>query len=342
MLIWIGFLVLVAALLALDLGVFNKDSHTISAKEAFRWTGVWVSFSLLFSIFIYFAYENHWVHEDGAPYTGSKAVITYLTGYLVEQSLSIDNIFVIAVIFAYFRIPQKYQHRVLFWGIIGAVLFRGLMIVIGAALLHRFSWITYIFGGILLYTAYRMLRQGNHDEEVEVDKNPLVALAKRFFPVTDRFHDQKFFVKIGTATAATPLFIALLVVETTDVLFAFDSIPAIFAITTDPFLVFTSNIFAILGLRSLYFVLASMLDKFQYLRYSLVVILAFVGVKMFLVHHLDLPEWLSLAVIALSLAGGILPSLPQVLEQRREDAKKSIQEVSESSERSRSAEAAEQ
>ncbi|WP_373553109.1 TerC family protein [Haliscomenobacter sp.] len=327
MLIWIGFLVLVAALLALDLGVFNKDAHTISAKEAFRWTGVWVSFSLLFSIFIYFAYENHWVHENGAPYSGQKAVITYLTGYLVEQSLSIDNIFVIAVIFAYFRIPQKYQHRVLFWGIIGAVLFRGIMIVIGAALLHRFSWVTYIFGGILLYTAYRMLRQGSHDEEVEVDKNPLVALAKRFFPVTDRFHDQKFFVKVGGVTAATPLFIALLVVETTDVLFAFDSIPAIFAITTDPFLVFTSNIFAILGLRSLYFVLASMLDKFQYLRYSLVVILAFVGIKMFLVHYIDLPEWLSLAVIALSLAGGILPSLPEVLRQRREEAKNSIREV---------------
>ena len=328
MLIWIGFIILVAAFLALDLGVFNKDAHIISVKEAFRWTGIWVSFSLLFSIFIYFAYENHWVHEGGAPLSGQKAVITYLTGYLVEQSLSIDNIFVIAVIFAYFRIPQQYQHRVLFWGIIGAVLFRGVMILVGSALLHRFSWVTYIFGAILLYTAYRMLREkGHEDEEVAVDKNPLVALAKRFFPVTDRFHDQKFFVKIGGATAATPLFIALLVVETTDVLFAFDSIPAIFAITTDPFLVFTSNIFAILGLRSLYFVLASMLDKFQYLRYSLVVILAFVGIKMFLVHHLDLPEWLSLAVIALSLAAGILPSLPEVLRQRREEVKDSIREV---------------
>jgi len=327
MFIWIGFLVLVAALLALDLGVFNKDSHTISAKEALRWTGVWVTVSLLFSIFIYFAYENHWVHEDGAPMSGQKAVITYLTGYLVEQSLSVDNIFVIAVIFTYFRIPQKYQHRVLFWGIIGAVLFRGLMIVVGSALLHRFSWITYIFGAILLYTSYRMLTQKDHDEDVEVDKNPLVVLAKRFFPVTDQFHGEKFFIKIDHVTAATPLFIALLVVETTDILFAFDSIPAIFAITTDPFLVFTSNIFAILGLRSLYFVLASMLDKFQYLRYSLVVILAFVGIKMCLVHHIDLPEWLSLAVIAVSLAAGILPSLPAVLQQRREEAKNSIREI---------------
>jgi tellurite resistance protein TerC len=328
MLIWIGFLVLVAALLALDLGVFNKDAHTVSAREALRWTGVWVSLSLLFSVFIYFAYENHWVHENGAPFSGQKAVMTYLTGYLVEQSLSIDNIFVIAVIFSYFRIPQQYQHRVLFWGIIGAVLFRGVMIIVGSALLHRFGWITYIFGGILLYTAYRMLRQkGHEDEEVDVDKNPLVALAKRFFPVTDRFYDQKFFVKIGSTTAATPLFIALLVVETTDIVFAFDSIPAIFAITTDPFLVFTSNIFAILGLRSLYFVLASMLDKFQYLRYSLVVILAFVGIKMLLAHHVKSPEWLSLAVIAVSLAAGILPSLPAVLRQRREEARNSIREV---------------
>jgi tellurite resistance protein TerC len=319
MLIWIGFLVLVAALLALDLGVFNKDAHTINAKEALRWTGVWVAFSLLFSIFIYFAYENSWVHEEGAPMSGQKAVITYLTGYLVEQSLSIDNIFVIAVIFAYFKIPQQFQHRVLFWGIIGAVLFRGFMILVGSVLLHRFGWITYVFGAILLYTAYRMLVQKDHDDDVEVDKNPLVALAKRFFPVTDRFHGESFFIKVDHATAATPLFIALLVIETTDIMFAFDSIPAIFAITTDPFLVFTSNIFAILGLRSLYFVLASMLDKFPYLRYSLVVILAFVGVKMCIVHQVDLPEWLSLAVIAVSLAAGILPSLAEVLRQGREE-----------------------
>jgi tellurite resistance protein TerC len=316
---WIGFLVLIAILLALDLGVFNRDSHTITAREAFRWTGVWVSISLLFSIFIYFAYENHWIHETGAPSSGREAVVTYLTGYLVEQSLSIDNIFVIAVIFSYFKIPQQYQHRVLFWGILGAVVFRGFMIVVGAALLHQFSWITYIFSGILLYTAYSMLVSGDHDE-MEMENNRVVRMVKKFFPVTNQFHGDHFFIREEGLRKATPLFIALMVVEVTDVLFAFDSIPAIFGITTDPFLVFTSNIFAILGLRSLYFVLASMLDKFQYLRYSLVFILAFVGVKMSVTHFVKLPEWLSLVVIVLALAAGIIPSLPELIKKRRAGA----------------------
>jgi tellurite resistance protein TerC len=317
MLLWFGFLLLISILLAFDLGVFNKDAHIVSVKEAFRWTGIWVTLSLLFSIVVYFAYENDWQHiAENSAYTGREAVVMYLTGYLVEQSLSVDNIFVIAVIFTYFKVPQKLQHRVLFWGILGAVIFRGLMILVGAALIANFSWINYIFGGFLLITAYRMLVSKDH-EESEIENNATIGLIKRFVPVTHTFHGDHFFVKQGKLTAATPLFVALMVIETTDVLFAFDSIPAIFAITTDPFLVFTSNIFAILGLRSLYFVLASVLDKFQYLKYSLVVILAFVGIKLVLVHLVHLPSWLSLVVIVLSLIGGVLPSLPELLQQRK-------------------------
>lgn len=306
---WVGFIALIGLLLALDLGVFNRKAHVVSIQEALRWTTVWVSVSLLFSIFIYFAYENDWVHfASSEAYSGKKAVLTYLTGYLVEQSLSIDNVFVIAVIFTYFRIPAANQHRVLFWGILGAIIFRGLMIGIGAILIQSYGWITYVFGAILLYAAYKMLAAGDHDA-VEIEHNATVRLIKRFVPVTRSFHGDHFFIKRMGVTAVTPLFVALMVVETTDIMFAFDSIPAIFAITEDPFIVFTSNIFAIMGLRSLYFVLASVLDKFKYLRYSLVFILAFVGLKMIALHWIHLPEWLSLVVIIGALAAGILPSV---------------------------------
>ncbi|MBK8654472.1 MAG: TerC family protein [Haliscomenobacter sp.] len=307
--LWIGFIALIILLLALDLGVLNRKAHAISAREALRWTSVWVTVSLLFSIFIYFAYENNWLHYAASSnYSGQKAVLTYLTGYLVEQSLSIDNIFVIAVIFAYFRIPAANQHRVLFWGILGAIVFRGIMIGIGVVLIQNFGWIMYLFGAILLYAAYQMYVSGEH-EAVEIERNATLRLIKRFLPITKSFHGDRFFVRRMGVRAATPLFVALMVVETTDIMFAFDSIPAIFAITTDPFLVFTSNIFAILGLRSLYFVLASILDKFTYLRYSLVFILGFVGIKMITSHWVHLPEWLSLVVILCALAAGILPSL---------------------------------
>jgi tellurite resistance protein TerC len=306
---WVGFIALIGLLLALDLGVFNRKAHVVSMQEAFRWTTVWVSVSLLFSIFIYFAYENDWLHYTSSEsYSGQKAVITYLTGYLVEQSLSIDNVFVIAVIFAYFRIPAANQHRVLFWGILGAIVFRGIMIGVGSVLIQTYGWITYVFGAILLYAAYKMLSSGEHDA-VEIEQNATVRLIKRFIPVTRSFYGDHFFIKRRGIRAATPLFVALMVVETTDVMFAFDSIPAIFAITSDPFIVFTSNIFAIMGLRSLYFVLASVLDKFKYLRYSLVFILAFVGLKMIALHWVHLPEWLSLIVILVALAAGILPSV---------------------------------
>ncbi len=312
MIVWIGFLVMIFTFLALDLGVFNKEAHKITTKEALRWTTLWVSLSLLFSVFIYFAYENHWFDlgiRHGRVTGGMEAALTYLTGYVIEESLSMDNIFVIAVIFSYFQIPQKYQHRVLFWGILGALFFRGIMIAAGAYLVEQFEFIIYLFGAILLWTAYKML-QSNSDD-IHPDENPVVLQLRKFLPVTKSIKGEQFFVrKGGKIVAMTPLFVALIVVETTDIMFAFDSIPAIFAITTDPFIVFTSNIFAILGLRSLYFVLASILDRFAYVKYSLAAILAFVGLKMLVLHplHLDPPVWVSLVVIVVLLGGGVLYS----------------------------------
>jgi len=303
MTLWILFLILIFFLLALDLGLFNRESHVISTREALGWTGLWVGLSLLFSIFIYFAYEEGW---QASELSGRAAVLKYLTGYLVEKSLSLDNIFVIAMIFAYFKIPERYQHRVLFWGILGALFFRGLMIGVGVVLIHQFSWIIYVFGVLLLYSAYKMLRSG---ESIHPNHNPVLKWMRRFFPVTKNFHGQRFFVRRRHILAATPLFVALIVIETTDIMFAVDSIPAIFAITTDPFLIFTSNIFAILGLRSMYFVLSSMLSRFYYLKYSLVGILFFVGIKMLLSHSIEFPEWLSLVVIVVLLGGGIAYSL---------------------------------
>lgn len=305
---WIGFLILVFILLALDLGVFNRKAHVVSAKEAAGWTTLWVSLSLLFSIFIYFAYERNWldINSSADPLTGMEAALDYLTGYLVEQSLSMDNIFVIALIFAYFKVPDQYQHRVLFWGILGALFFRGIMIAFGIVLIQQFDWIMYVFGVFLLYSAYKMLTAS---EEVHPNKNPTIRLLRRYFPITKSYYGDRFFVKIRQFHAGTPLFVALVMVETTDIMFAVDSIPAIFAITTDPFLVFTSNIFAILGLRSLYFVLANMLNRFIYLKYSLVFILVFVALKMLAHKLIHLPSWLSLVVIFAALATGVIVSL---------------------------------
>ncbi len=313
MAVWIGFILFVFVALALDLGVFNKAAHKISTREAFKWTSLWVSLSLMFSGFVYFGYDNHWLglgDTVGHDVGGMNAALTYLTGYIIEQSLSMDNIFVIAVIFNYFKIPQKYQHRVLFWGILGALVFRGAMIGAGVFLVEKFDFIMYVFGGILLWTAYKMIKGG--EDDIHPEENPLLLQLRKFLPVTKMMKGEQFFVRrAGRVVAMTPLFVALIVVETTDVMFAFDSIPAIFAITTDPFLVFTSNIFAILGLRSLYFVLASLLDKFEYLKYSLAAILAFVGLKMLVLHplHIEMQEWTSLVVIVVLLAGGILYSV---------------------------------
>lgn len=308
MFIWICFFLLILFFLALDLGVFHKTSQKISVKEAWIWTLIWVFTSLTFSIAVYWIYSQGWVANVNGL-SSEQAVLKYLTGYIIELSLSLDNIFVIAIIFSYFQVPNIYQHRVLFWGIIGAIFFRAIMILLGIILIKKFAWITFFFGGLLLYSAYKMLKPG--EKEIDPKKNPVVRWVKRVFPVTRDYEGDRFFVQRKRIRAATPLFIALVVVETTDIIFAIDSIPAILAITTDPFLVFTSNIFAILGLRSLYFVLASMLEKFELLKFSLVFILAFVGIKMLLIHYVHFPEWVSLSVILAALGIGIGISLFQ-------------------------------
>ena len=308
--LYLVFSLLVAVILLLDLFVLNKDAHEIKTREAAKWTALYVSMALAFSGFIYWGYNTGFMGLGvtvGLPKTGGEAFLEYLTGYLIEQSLSIDNIFVIALIFSYFGIPKKYQHRLLFWGILGAVAFRGLMIWAGALLIERFEWIVYVFGAILLFSAYKMWK--SHDDEVDPAKNPVVNFFKKIMPVTKGMYGDHFFVKRMGVTAATPLFIALIVIETTDVIFAFDSIPAIFGVTRDPFIVFSSNIFAILGLRSLYFVLAAVIDRFKYLQTSLILILAFVGIKLLLANVVHLPIWLSLGVIVLFIAGGVVASL---------------------------------
>ncbi|WP_281337278.1 TerC/Alx family metal homeostasis membrane protein [Flavobacterium eburneipallidum] len=308
MIVWILFLSAIMLFLALDLGVFNKTPHIISSKEAGKWTGIFVTISFLFSGVIYFLYSNNYIaNPDGLKPT--TAAIKYLTGYLIELSLSVDNIFVIAIIFSSFKIPQKYQHRVLFWGILGAIVFRGLMIYFGVLLINKFSWTTYIFGAFLIFTAAKMLFTKEEDDFHPKD-SMIYKLLGKIIPITTEMDHQKFFITTKTAKkAATPLFVALIVIEVMDVIFALDSVPAILAITSDPFLVFSSNIFAILGLRSMYFFLANMLEKFSYLEYSLIAILTFVGFKMLAHDYVEIPEWGSLAFIAVSLLAGILVSL---------------------------------
>ena len=307
MIVWISFLVAILLFLALDLGVFNKTPQIISTKEASKWTAIWVTLSFLFSVIIYWLYGNHYIsNPDGLKPVAAS--IKYITGYLIELSLSVDNIFVIAIIFSAFRIPQKYQHRVLFWGILGAIIFRGLMIYFGVLLIHKFSWTTYVFGIFLIFTAAKMLFT-KEDEKFEPKKSFVYKILRKIIPVTSHIDGEHFFVKRRHITAATPLFVALIVIEVMDVIFALDSVPAILAITSDPFLVFSSNIFAILGLRSMYFFLANMLEKFAHLEYSLIAILSFVGFKMLSHDFVEIPEWFSLAFIALSLSIGIIVSL---------------------------------
>ena len=310
--IWIGFITLVLGMLALDLGVFHRKDEVMSSKQALGWTAVWVGMALAFNVGIYFMYENAWLgiglDEAGQRVlSGKEASFMFFTGYVIEKSLSLDNIFVIALIFTSFGIPTVYQHRVLFWGILGALLMRAGMILAGAALIQRFSWTVYLFGGILILTAVRMLL--SEEEDLDPEDNRIVKICRRLFPVTDQVHGNSFFIVENGQRLATPLFLVLVIVECSDVLFAIDSIPAIFSVTTDPFLVFTSNIFAILGLRSLYFALASMLHRFHYLKESLVFLLAFVGVKMLLQHHYHIPTEISLAFIVGILAVGVLASL---------------------------------
>jgi tellurite resistance protein TerC len=304
--VWIIFLVCIVLFLALDLGVFHKEDHVIKSKEAGIWTGIWVTVALSFSGVIYWLFNNGLV-ENPTGLTPNEAVLKYITGYLIELSLSVDNVFVIAVIFTSFKIPAMYQHRVLFWGILGAIVFRALMILFGVALITKFDWIIYVFGVFLLYTAFKMLKGDDHDFDPK--ESFVFRSLKKIYPITSTLNGHDFFVKRMGVTAATPLFVALLVIELTDILFALDSIPAILAITADPFIVFSSNILAILGLRSMYFLISRMLEKFRFINYSLVVILAFVGVKMLLAHHVKFPEWVSLSVIATALIGGILASV---------------------------------
>jgi len=291
---WVGFVGFVLAMLALDLGVFNKRPHVVHPKEAAIWTAVWVGLALLFAGGLAF-------------FATPQTALTFLTGYLIEESLSIDNIFVIVLIFQYFAVPAQYQHRVLFWGILGALVMRGLFIGLGAALLARFEWIIYIFGALLIVTGVRMAVK--QDEEFDAEQNPVVKAVRRVLPLTNGYRGKHFFVVENGRRFATPLLLVLVLVEATDLIFAVDSIPAIFGITRDPFLVFTSNIFAVLGLRSLYFLLASVVTKFWMLKYGLAVILTFVGTKMLIESWIHIPILLSLGVVLVLLAASIAGSL---------------------------------
>jgi tellurite resistance protein TerC len=293
----------------LDLGILHRKPHVITVPEALAWTGMWIALALGFNVLVYFLYGQNWqalgIRTDHMD--GTQAALEFFTGYLLEKSLSVDNIFVIAMIFTYFRVPPEQQHRVLFWGIFGAVVLRGIMIATGSVLFERFDWIVYVFGILLILSAVRMLVM-SHDS-LEPDRNPLVRVARRYFPITDQFDGSHFFTHIDGRHVATPLFLALVLVESSDVVFALDSIPAIFAVTSEPFIVFTSNIFAILGLRSLYFALAGMMEKFRHIKSSLVFVLAFVGVKMLLTHYYPIPTFVSLSIILGILAVGLIASI---------------------------------
>lgn len=297
---WVGFNVVVLAILALDLGVLHRRSEKVSLKEAAVWSGVWVALSLCFALAVYLT-------------MGRESGLEFLTGYLIEYALSIDNIFVFVLIFSYFNVPEKYQHRVLFWGIIGALVLRGVMIVAGSALVTRFAWTLYIFGAFLVFTGLRMALQKD-EAAYNPERDPVLRLARKLVPVTADYRGDKFFVHEPDSTgrkrySATPLFIVLLIVDTTDIIFATDSIPAIFAVTRDPFIVYTSNICAVLGLRALYFLLASVVDKFVYLKLGLSLVLILIGAKMLLEHFLHIPILAALAAVGAILGTSILASI---------------------------------
>lgn len=318
---WLAFFVVYFALLIADLGVFSRGSKIISIRQALARMVLTIAVALSFGGLIYFGHEHSWLQltNSGVALTGREALVQYVTGYLLEWSLSVDNIFVIAIIFSYMKVPQQYQYRVLLWGIIGAIILRGIMIGAGAVLIHLFDWTFYLFGAILIFSAARML--WGEEAAYEPDKSVLVRIARRAYPVTDRFDGDRFFTLVNGRRAATPLFVTLLFVDFADVVFAVDSIPAIFAVTQNSFLVFTSNAFAILGLRSLYVAIASLMGLFKYLKISLVFVLAFIGVKMLLHHHFEIPNLMSLLVIMVFLGIGMLAS---VWSNHRERNNKSI------------------
>jgi len=294
MLVWAAFVAFIIAMLLVDLFVLHRNAHEVSLREAATWSAVWVAMGLAFGVIVW-------------AWQGSTAGGEYLAGYLIEKSLSVDNIFVFALIFSFFGVPAAYQHRVLFWGIFGALVFRAVFIAAGAALLDRFSWTIYLFGGFLVLTGIKMLRS-NHSA-VDPGRNPFVRLLGKTMPMTDGYRGQKLMVREAGRRMTTPLLAVLLVIETTDVLFAVDSIPAIFAVTTDPFLVFTSNAFAILGLRALYFLLAGMMGRFVHLKAGLAAVLVFVGAKMLASHVYHVPIWASLGIIAALIGGSVVTSL---------------------------------
>ena len=294
--LWIGFTIFILAMLALDLGVFHRRAHAISVKEALLWSVVWMALALVFNAGVY-------------SWFGPARGLEFLTGYLIEKALAVDNIFVFAVIFSYFAVPIAYQHRVLFWGILGALVLRALFIGLGAVLLQKFHWVIYIFGAFLILTGIKLLLQ--RDEEVHPERNPVFRLFKRMVRSVPEYHGGRFFLSRNGKRYATPLLLVLVSIEVTDVIFALDSIPAIFAVTSDPFIVYTSNIFAILGLRSLYFLLAGVMHKFEYLKIGLALVLAFVGAKMVLADIYKIPIAVSLGVVAALIAGSVILSLWQ-------------------------------
>lgn len=291
---WIGFLVFLALMLALDLGVFHRDAHVVSFKEACGWSAVWVTLALIFNLGIYF-------------YFGAQPALEFLTGYVVEYSLSVDNIFVFVMLFTFFAVPPQYQHRVLFWGILGALAMRGALIFLGAALIKEYQWIVYIFGAFLIFTGIKMFFAS--DKPQDLNQNPILKFCRRHLRVTDNYVGQKFFVRQNGLLYVTPLFLVLVMVEMTDLIFAVDSIPAILAITQDPFIVFTSNAFAIMGLRSMYFMLSGVVHMFRYLKTGLSFVLVFIGTKMTMMAFYKIPTMVSLTVVVSILSIAIIASI---------------------------------
>jgi len=293
--LWIGFSLFIVTMLSLDLGLFNRKAHTIKYREAWIWSAVWITLAMLFAGIVFY-------------YLGTQPGFEFLTGYIIELSLSVDNLFVFLLIFSYFKVPAKFQHRVLFWGVMGALFMRLTMIFVGAALINRFHWIIYIFGAFLVYTGIKMFRQEEID--VQPEQNIAVRGVTRFLPISRHYEEEKFFTKVNGKRTGTLLLLVLIVVEITDLVFAVDSIPAIFAVTTNTFIVYSSNVFAILGLRSMYFLLAGMVEKFRYLRFGLAIVLTFIGLKMLLeVVHFKISIKISLVFVALVLIGSVVASL---------------------------------
>jgi len=293
--LWIGFSLFILFMLSLDLGLFNRKAHAIKYREAMIWSAVWIALAMIFAAVVFW-------------YQGTDLGLKFLTGYVIELSLSVDNLFVFLLIFSFFKVPATVQHRVLYWGVIGALVMRLTMIFVGGALINRFHWILYFFGGFLVYTGVKMFRQ--EDSDIQPDQNPLVRAVTRYIPITRHYEGKHFFTRVDGKLMGTLLLLVLVIVEVTDLVFAVDSIPAIFAITTNTFIVYTSNVFAILGLRSLYFLLAGVVEKFQYLRMGLAIVLTFIGAKMLIEgFHIVIQVWISLAVVATVLVSSVAASI---------------------------------